>query len=143
MISKSKSNQGIHERFGVVKYNGYSFVNGVSKLIHIANTLLARHLFMRLLSYVDVGIDMWTKVAIIGPNGVGKSLLLNLIAGDLQPLLGEVRRSQKQRTGRYSQHFVYLLTMEETLVQYLFRLHPGHKGLRTESTCCFHNNFNC
>lgn len=80
------------------------------------------------LSNVDVGIDMGTRVAIIGPNGAGKSTLLNLIAGDLQPLEGEVRRSQKLRIGRYSQHFVDLLTMEETPVQYLLRLHPEQEG---------------
>lgn len=80
------------------------------------------------LSNVDVGIDMGTRVAIIGPNGAGKSTLLNLLAGDLQPSEGEVRRSQKLRIGRYSQHFVDLLTMEETAVQYLLRLHPEQEG---------------
>lgn len=80
------------------------------------------------LSNVDVGIDMGTRVAIIGPNGAGKSTLLNLLAGDLQPSEGEVRRSQKLRIGRYSQHFVDLLTMEETPVQYLLRLHPEQEG---------------
>ncbi|XP_059662014.1 ABC transporter F family member 4 [Cornus florida] len=81
------------------------------------------------LSDVDVGIDMGTRVAIIGPNGAGKSTLLNLLAGDLVPTEGEVRRSQKLRIGRYSQHFVDLLTMEETPVQYLLRLHPEQEGL--------------
>ncbi|KAK9043002.1 hypothetical protein V6N11_071353 [Hibiscus sabdariffa] len=81
------------------------------------------------LSDVDVGIDMGTRVAIVGPNGAGKSTLLNLIAGDLVPTDGEVRRSQKLRIGRYSQHFVDLLTMEETPVQYLLRLHPDQEGL--------------
>ncbi|KAJ4882087.1 ABC transporter F family member 4 [Raphanus sativus] len=76
------------------------------------------------LSDVDVGIDMGTRVAIVGPNGAGKSTLLNLLAGDLVPSEGEVRRSQKLRIGRYSQHFVDLLTMGETPVQYLLRLHP-------------------
>uniref|UniRef100_A0A1D1XTG0 ABC transporter F family member 4 n=1 Tax=Anthurium amnicola TaxID=1678845 RepID=A0A1D1XTG0_9ARAE len=80
------------------------------------------------LSDVDVGIDMGTRVAIVGPNGAGKSTLLNLLAGDLQPVEGEVRRSQKLRIGRYSQHFVDLLTMEETPVQYLLRLHPDQEG---------------
>uniref|UniRef100_A0A0D6QY42 ABC transporter domain-containing protein n=1 Tax=Araucaria cunninghamii TaxID=56994 RepID=A0A0D6QY42_ARACU len=80
------------------------------------------------LSNVDVGIDMGTRVAIIGPNGAGKSTLLNLLAGDLQASEGEVRRSQKLRIGRYSQHFVDLLTMEETPVQYLLRLHPDQEG---------------
>lgn len=80
------------------------------------------------LSDVDVGIDMGTRVAIVGPNGAGKSTLLNLLAGDLDPTEGEVRRSQKLRIGRYSQHFVDLLTMDETPVQYLLRLHPDQEG---------------
>ncbi|CAI0402303.1 unnamed protein product [Linum tenue] len=80
------------------------------------------------LSNVDVGIDMGTRVAIVGPNGAGKSTLLNLLAGDLDPTEGEVRRSQKLRIGRYSQHFVDLLTMGETPVQYLLRLHPEQEG---------------
>ncbi|OMP03676.1 ABC transporter-like protein [Corchorus olitorius] len=81
------------------------------------------------LSDVDLGIDMGTRVAIVGPNGAGKSTLLNLIAGDLVPSEGEIRRSQKLRIGRYSQHFVDLLTMDETPVQYLLRLHPDQEGL--------------
>jgi ATP-binding cassette subfamily F protein 1 len=81
------------------------------------------------LSNVDVGIDMGTRVAIVGPNGAGKSTLLNLLAGDLEPTEGEIRRSQKLRIGRYSQHFVDLLTMEETPVQYLLRLHSEQEGL--------------
>uniref|UniRef100_A0A0E0KFG6 ABC transporter domain-containing protein n=1 Tax=Oryza punctata TaxID=4537 RepID=A0A0E0KFG6_ORYPU len=81
------------------------------------------------LSGVDVGIDMGTRVAIVGPNGAGKSTLLNLLAGDLTPTEGEVRRSQKLRIGRYSQHFVDLLTMEENAVQYLLRLHPDQEGM--------------
>ncbi|KAL3526847.1 hypothetical protein ACH5RR_011503 [Cinchona calisaya] len=81
------------------------------------------------LSDVDVGIDMGTRVAIVGPNGAGKSTLLNLLAGDLVATEGEVRRSQKLRIGRYSQHFVDLLTMDETPVQYLLRLHPDQEGL--------------
>ncbi|KAJ0764988.1 putative ABC transporter, AAA+ ATPase domain, P-loop containing nucleoside triphosphate hydrolase [Helianthus annuus] len=80
------------------------------------------------LSDVDVGIDMGTRVAIVGPNGAGKSTLLNLLAGDLNPTEGEVRRSQKLRIGRYSQHFVDLLTMSETPVAYLLRLHPDQEG---------------
>ncbi|KAJ4795004.1 ATP-binding cassette sub-family F member 1 [Rhynchospora pubera] len=86
------------------------------------------------LQNVDVGIDMGTRVAIVGPNGAGKSTLLNLLAGDLQPTEGEVRRSQKLRIGRYSQHFVDLLTMEENPVQYLLRLHPDQEGSSKSET---------
>ncbi|XP_047270505.1 ABC transporter F family member 4-like [Capsicum annuum] len=77
---------------------------------------------------VDVGIDMGTRVAIVGPNGEGKSTLLIHLSGDLVPTEGEVRRSQKLRIGRYSQHFVDLLTMDETPVQYLLGLQPDQEG---------------
>ncbi|XP_024385022.1 ABC transporter F family member 4 [Physcomitrium patens] len=77
---------------------------------------------------IDVGVDMGTRVAIVGPNGAGKSTLLNLLAGDLQPTEGESRQSQKLRVGRYSQHFVDSLTMDETPVQYLLRLYPDQEG---------------
>jgi ATP-binding cassette subfamily F protein 1 len=77
---------------------------------------------------IDVGVDMGTRVAIVGPNGAGKSTLLNLLAGDLKPTEGRSHQSQKLRVGRYSQHFVDLLTMDETPVQYLLRLHPDQEG---------------
>lgn len=77
---------------------------------------------------IDVGVDMGTRVAIVGPNGAGKSTLLNLLAGDLQPTEGRSHQSQKLRVGRYSQHFVDSLTMDETPVQYLLRLYPDQEG---------------
>ncbi|CAH8268609.1 unnamed protein product [Arabidopsis lyrata] len=76
---------------------------------------------------VDVCIDMETRVAIVGPNGAGKSTLMNLLAGELDPTEGEVIRSQKLRIGRYSQHFVDGLTMEETPVEYLLRLYSDQE----------------
>ena len=42
--------------------------------------------------------------------------------------MGEVRRSQKQRIGRYYELFIDLLTTEETPVQYLLRLHLEQEG---------------
>ena len=59
-----------------------------------------------LLRDVDFGIHMSSRVSIVGPNGIGKSTLVKLIEGDLIPLSGEVRRHQRLRIGKYSQHFV-------------------------------------
>ncbi|KAM0053610.1 putative ABC transporter, AAA+ ATPase domain, P-loop containing nucleoside triphosphate hydrolase [Helianthus debilis subsp. tardiflorus] len=81
------------------------------------------------ISDVNVGIDMGTRVAIVGSNGSVKSTLLNLLAGGLNPTEGELRRSQKLRIGRYSQHLVDLMTMVETPVEYLLRLHPGQESM--------------
>ena len=34
----------------------------------------------------EFGLDLTSRVSIVGPNGVGKSTLLNLICGDLEPV---------------------------------------------------------
>ncbi|CAH2038854.1 unnamed protein product [Thlaspi arvense] len=76
---------------------------------------------LKLLNF-DARIDMGTRVAILGPNGAAKSTLLNLVAGDLVPTEGEVRRGEKLRIGRYSQHFVDQLPWWKSPLDYLLGL---------------------
>jgi ATP-binding cassette subfamily F protein 1 len=49
----------------------------------------------------------------------------------LEPTQGEFRKSHKLRIGRYSQHFVDILQMDESAVEYLLRLFP-QSGLKPE-----------
>jgi ATP-binding cassette subfamily F protein 1 len=70
----------------------------------------------------DFGIDMNSRVAIVGPNGVGKSTFLKLLTGDLDPQQGEVRKNHRLRIGRFDQHSGEHLTAEETPSEYLMRL---------------------
>lgn len=44
---------------------------------------------------VEFGIDMSSRVAIVGPNGVGKSTFLKLLTGDLEPSKGEQRKNYR------------------------------------------------
>jgi ATP-binding cassette subfamily F protein 1 len=81
---------------------------------------------------MNIGIDMGSRVAIVGPNGAGKSTLMNLLAGDLTPTQGEQRRSHKLRVGRYAQHFVDALRMDETPVEYLLSRFPESGFKATE-----------
>ncbi|XP_041481319.1 ATP-binding cassette sub-family F member 1-like isoform X2 [Lytechinus variegatus] len=67
----------------------------------------------------DFGVDMTSRVAIVGPNGVGKSTFLNLLKGELEPLIGEVRKNHRLRIGSYSQHSADQLTMDVSPVEYL------------------------
>ena len=71
---------------------------------------------------VDFGIDMDSRVAIVGPNGVGKSTFLKLLMGDLNPSEGEVRRNLRLKVGRFDQHSGEHLTAEESPAEYLMRL---------------------
>uniref|UniRef100_A0A2M4A7A2 ATP-binding cassette sub-family F member 1 n=1 Tax=Anopheles triannulatus TaxID=58253 RepID=A0A2M4A7A2_9DIPT len=70
----------------------------------------------------DFGIDLSSRVAIVGPNGVGKSTFLKLLVGELEPVQGEVKRNHRLRIGRFDQHSGEHLTAEETPAEYLQRL---------------------
>uniref|UniRef100_A0A182JWG7 ATP-binding cassette sub-family F member 1 n=1 Tax=Anopheles christyi TaxID=43041 RepID=A0A182JWG7_9DIPT len=70
----------------------------------------------------DFGIDLSSRVAIVGPNGVGKSTFLKLLVGELDPAQGEAKRNHRLRIGRFDQHSGEHLTAEETPAEYLQRL---------------------
>jgi ATPase subunit of ABC transporter with duplicated ATPase domains len=56
-----------------------------------------------LLAKVSANIEAGEKVAIIGPNGIGKTTLLRCLAGDLAPDSGEVKWAEKARAGYFAQ----------------------------------------
>jgi len=59
-----------------------------------------------LYSNLDLSIDLDSRVALVGPNGAGKSTLLKLIAGDISPTAGQIKKNGHLRIGRYHQHSV-------------------------------------
>ncbi len=53
---------------------------------------------------VSLDIERGDKVVLVGPNGGGKSTLLKLIAGSLQPTEGTIRWGENARFAYYDQH---------------------------------------
>lgn len=43
----------------------------------------------------DFGIDLSSRIAIVGPNGVGKSTFLKLLMGDIEPKSGDTRKNHR------------------------------------------------
>ncbi|KAL3871062.1 hypothetical protein ACJMK2_039085 [Sinanodonta woodiana] len=70
---------------------------------------------------LNFGIDMSSRVAIVGPNGVGKSTFLKLLTGDLEPSKGNVIRNHRLRIGKYDQHSADQLNSDETPVEHMQR----------------------
>lgn len=71
---------------------------------------------------IDFGVDMSSRIAIVGPNGVGKSTFLKLLAGELEPRSGERRVNHRARVAKFDQHSGEHLTSEENPTQYLQRV---------------------
>eukprot|EP00775_Hariotina_reticulata_P008963 gene8963-9138_t len=70
---------------------------------------------------VDLGVDLDSRVAIVGANGTGKSTLLKLMTGQLEPLDGMVKRHNHLRIGVYHQHLTELLDPDLNPLEYMMK----------------------
>jgi len=57
----------------------------------------------KIFSNFNFTLNAGDRVAVIGENGVGKSTLLKLLMGDLQPQFGHVKWTEKAKPGYYAQ----------------------------------------
>ncbi len=70
-----------------------------------------------LIDSLSLSMGSQDRIAVIGPNGKGKSTLLKLLAGELMPNGGEIRRHSRTRTGYYGQTNVEHLAPGRTVVE--------------------------
>ncbi|KIY69024.1 P-loop containing nucleoside triphosphate hydrolase protein [Cylindrobasidium torrendii FP15055 ss-10] len=71
---------------------------------------------------LSFGIDMDSRVAILGANGTGKSTLLHLITGALQPSQGTISKHVQLKLAKYSQHSADQLPFDSTPIEYFQKL---------------------
>ena len=57
----------------------------------------------KIFSKLDLTLNGGDRLAIIGENGVGKTTLLKLLMGELQPQRGSIKWAEKARLGYYAQ----------------------------------------
>jgi ATP-binding cassette, subfamily F, member 2 len=73
---------------------------------------------------VDFGVDLDSRIALVGPNGKGKTTLLKMLTGELVPVTGAVRGHPHLRIGRYSQHTSDTLQLSQTPLEHFTELLP-------------------
>jgi len=73
---------------------------------------------------ISFGVDLDSRVALVGANGCGKTTLVKLIAGELTPTDGDIRPHMHLKMSRFTQHFVDVLDLTKTPLEYFQSLYP-------------------
>lgn len=74
---------------------------------------------------LSLGVDMDSRIAIVGANGTGKSTLLNLMTGQLMPTRGDVNRHPALKLAKYSQHSADQLPYNKSPLEYFENLYKA------------------
>jgi ATPase subunit of ABC transporter with duplicated ATPase domains len=72
-----------------------------------------------ILNKFNIDIEAGEKVAIIGPNGIGKTTLLRCLAGDLELDMGTVKWAEKARLGYFPQDHASEFETELSLADWI------------------------
>lgn len=73
----------------------------------------------KIIDKLTVTFDAGDRVAIIGENGVGKTTLLKLMMGELQPQAGTIKWAEKAKLGYYAQDHANDFAVDENLTDWI------------------------
>jgi ATPase subunit of ABC transporter with duplicated ATPase domains len=80
---------------------------------------LSKHFDGELFSGLDLTVEVGERIAVIGPNGIGKSTLLRCLVGDLEPNSGTVKWSENADIGYYAQDHAADFAEDKTLFDWM------------------------
>jgi len=78
----------------------------------------------RILKNITMRIDPEDRIALIGVNGNGKSTFAKLLAGDIKPMGGEMRKGKKLEIAHFAQHQMDKLKPDWTPLEHVIELMP-------------------
>ena len=117
LIQTFQKEKTIHFSFPEVARSGKEvvFIEGVSK--RFGKNVLYDDLNLRALR--------GERIAIIGPNGCGKTTLLKIVAGEIEADRGKISLGHKVSVAYFAQHHSDLLNPKKTVVEEVYQVVPN------------------
>jgi len=84
---------------------------------------------------LDLSIGKKDRIAVIGKNGKGKTTLLNLLAGELDPVKGVISRHPALRLAYFGQTNISRLNLSNTVEQEIMDVHPDNSRGASRKIC--------
>ena len=88
-----------------------------------------------LFQHLDLSINRRDRIAVIGNNGKGKSTLLNVLSGGLQPLTGELKAHPDMKLGYFGQTNISRLNPKLTIEQEIEHSNPKLTRTQVRNIC--------
>jgi ATP-binding cassette subfamily F protein 3 len=88
-----------------------------------------------LIDGLNLTVGKKDRIAVIGKNGKGKTTLLNLLAGELQPLTGEVNHHSQLRLAYFGQTNIQRLSPEKTVEEEILDVQPTYNRGAARKVC--------
>lgn len=88
-----------------------------------------------LIEGLNLTIGKRDRIAVIGKNGKGKTTLLNLLAGELQPLTGEVLHHSQLRLAYFGQTNIQRLSPDKTVEEEMLDVQPDSHRNAARTIC--------
>ncbi len=84
---------------------------------------------------IDLNISRGDRVALIGPNGCGKTTLLRMVAGELEPDKGRIVLGHEVSLNYFAQHHSDMLIPQRTIMEEVSQVVP-HETISFVRTVC-------
>ncbi len=88
-----------------------------------------------LINDLSIAIGKKDRIAVVGPNGRGKSTLMNLLAGVLTPSAGTIQKGEGLKTGYFAQTNVARLDPGRTVEEEMLASEPDSNRTRARTIC--------
>jgi len=88
-----------------------------------------------LIEGLNLAIGGHDRIAVIGKNGKGKTTLLNLLAGELQPIKGSISRHAQLRPAYFGQTNIQRLSPDKTVEEEILDIQPDLNRGAARTVC--------